>query len=297
MQIVVAGGTGFLGEPLVRELLRRGHSVTVLTRDAARARLGTPLVWDGRSQGSWSGAVAAADAVINLAGENIGESRWTDERKRRLANSRLDPTRAIVEALQSNPSKSRTLVNVSAVGIYGVRGDEVLDESSPHGDGFLVDLVERWEEAARQADPIARVVIPRLGVVLGPGGGALEKMALLFRYGAGGPIASGRQWMSWIGRDDAIRLIVRAIETDAMQGIYNATAPEPVRNRHFAKALGRALHRPSLVPVPAFALRALFGELADQLLIGGQRVVPKRALEEGFVFETPAVETALARAL
>lgn len=297
MQIVVAGGTGFLGEPLVSELLRRGHVVAVLTRNAARVELGTALVWDGRSQGSWSPTVAAADAVINLAGENIGESRWTEERKRRLVSSRLEPTHAIVQALQANPSKQRTLVNISAVGIYGVRGDEVLDETSAHGDGFLVDLVERWEAAARQAETIARVVIPRLGVVLGPDGGALEKMVLPFRLGAGGPIASGRQWMSWIGRDDAIRLIVHPIENEAMRGVYNATAPEPVRNRDFAKALGRALHRPSLVPVPAFALRAMFGELADQLLIGGQRVVPERALAEGFVFETPTVDAALARAL
>lgn len=297
MQIVVAGGTGFLGQPVVSELLRRGHSVDVLTRSAARVALGSPLVWDGRSQGPWAATVAEADAVINLAGENIGESRWTDERKRRLVSSRLEPTRAIVEALHSNPTKARALVNVSAVGIYGVRGDEVLDESSPHGEGFLADLVKRWEAAARQADAIARVVIPRLGVVLGPGGGALEKMALPFRFGAGGPIASGRQWMSWISRDDAIRLFVHAVESEAMQGVYNATAPEPVRNRDFAKALGRALHRPALVPVPAFALRAMFGELADQLLIGGQRVVPKRALDEGFVFETPAIDGALAHAL
>jgi len=297
MKIVVAGGTGFLGQPLVSELLRRGHSVAVLTRNPSRVEVGTPLLWDGRSQGAWSADVAGADAVMNLSGENIGESRWTDERKRRLVSSRLEPTRAIVEALQSDPSRSRTLVNVSAVGIYGVRGDDVLDETSPHGTSFLSDLVERWEEAARQADSVARVVLPRLGVVLGPGGGALEQMAMPFRFGAGGPIASGHQWMSWIGRDDAIRFFVHAVERDAVQGVYNATAPEPVRNRDFAKALGRALHRPSLIPVPAFALRAMFGELADELLIGGQRVVPKRALDEGFVFETPTIDAALERAL
>lgn len=297
MKIVVAGGTGFLGQPLVSELLHRGHSVAVLTRDAARVEAGTPLVWDGRTQGSWSAEVAAADAVVNLSGESIGDGRWTTERKRRLLSSRLDPTRALVEALRSHPSRNRALINISAVGFYGVRGDEVLDESAPRGTGFLADLVERWEAAAREADDVARVVLPRLGVVLGPGGGALEQMAQPFRLGAGGPIANGRQWMSWVSRDDVIRFLAQAIETDSMRGVYNVTAPEPVRNRDFARALGRALHRPSLVPAPAFALRLMFGELADELLIGGQRVVPKRAQAEGFAFEAPSVEAALARAL
>lgn len=293
MKIIVAGGTGFIGEPLVRKLLPRGD-VVVLSRDPSRVRAGRGVAWDGRSDGDWTREVADADVVINLAGENIAEGRWTAERKRRLVASRLDATRALVAAMQKTPSRKRTLVNSSAVGFYGDRGDETLDESATTGAGFLADLVVQWENAARVAEPIARVAILRLGVVLAKGGGALGKMELPFRLGAGGPIGSGRQWMSWIHRDDVIRMIEWAIDNEGVRGVYNTTAPEPVQNREFVRALGKAMHRPALVPAPAFALRIAFGQMADETLLAGQRAVPARATAAGFRFEAATLQQALA---
>ncbi|HYO78871.1 MAG TPA: NAD-dependent epimerase/dehydratase family protein, partial [Thermoanaerobaculia bacterium] len=190
MKIVVAGGSGFIGEPLVRRLLARGYDVAVLTRDASRVAAGRPLTWDGHTQGTWSDEVSSADAIVNLAGENIAEGRWTDARKQRLIDSRLNATRAIVEALRREPSRRRVLVNASAIGFSGDRKDDSLAERSARGGGFLADLVDRWEAAAREADPLARLVVLRFGVVLAAGGGALQKMLLPFKLGAGGPIGS-----------------------------------------------------------------------------------------------------------
>lgn len=295
MRIVIAGGTGFIGEPLVRQLVARGDSVAVLSRNPSKVRAGRGLEWDAKSHGPWSEEVASADAVVNLAGENIGDGRWTDDRKRRLVASRVDATRAIVEALKRAPEHKRVLVNASAVGLYGSRGDESLDERASRGEGFLADLVERWESVAREAEGVARLVLPRFGVVLARDGGALAKMLLPFRLGVGGPIGGGEQWMSWIDRDDAVRFVIWAIDHDAAAGAYNVTAPEPVRNRDFARALGRALRRPAVLPVPAFALRLAFGEMADEALLGGQRVLPERAEADGFVFETRTVADSLAK--
>lgn len=296
MKIIVSGGTGFIGETLVRRLVSRGDEVAVLTRNPSRVRAGRGLVWDGRTQGAWSEEAAQADVVINLAGENIGEGRWTEERKKRLVDSRLHATNALVEALQRDASRRRTMINASAVGFYGNRGDEILDESSARGAGFLAELVEQWEGAARKAEHLARLVLVRVGVVLAADGGALEKMTLPFKLGAGGPMGNGRQWMSWIDRTDAIRLIEWAIDHEPARGVYNATAPEPVRNRDFAHALGRALHRPAILPTPAFALRIALGQMADEALLASQRAVPTRAAAEGFTFEKPTLEKALAAA-
>jgi hypothetical protein len=293
MKIVVAGGTGLIGEPLVKRLVARGDDVAVLSRNPSKVTVGRGLQWDARSQGGWSDEVASADVVINLAGENIGEGRWTEERKRRLIESRLDATGALVEAMKKNPSRPRTLINASAIGYYGNRGDALLDESASRGEGFLAELVERWESAAREADPVARVVLPRFGIVLAAEGGALKKMVLPFKLGGGGPIGSGQQWMSWVARDDVIRTIEWAIDTPSARGVYNVTAPQPVRNREFAKTLGRVLHRPSIIPAPAFALRLVFGEMADEVLLGGQRVTPRRASEEGFAFAHTDLEATL----
>jgi len=297
MRIAIAGGSGFVGTPLVRELLARGDDVAVLTRNPARVQVGRPVLWDGRTQGDWSDEVAAADAVVNLAGENIAEGRWTRARKQQLVGSRLDATRAIVEALRSGPNRDRTLVNASAVGVYGDRGDELLDEDSPRGSGFLADLVVQWEAAAREADSVARVVILRFGIVLAADGGALRKMMMPFRFGAGGPIGNGRQWMSWIAREDLIRMVMWALDNDKASGVYDATAPEPVTNREFTQALGRAMHRPAVVPVPAIALRLALGQMAEEALLAGQRVVPRKARAEGFSFSAPTLEEALSAAL
>jgi uncharacterized protein len=293
MKIVIAGGSGFIGEPLVRRLLAKGHDVAVLSRDPAKVKAGRGLAWDGKSQGGWSAEAAAADVVINLAGENVGDGRWTDARKQRLIGSRLKSTRALIEALRRDPQHPRTYISASAVGLYGDRGDESLDEAATPGRGFLAELVEQWEAAAREAESLSRLVILRFGVVLAPDGGALAKLLLPFKLGAGGPIGSGKQWMSWVDRDDALRMMEWAIETDSARGVYNATAPHPATNRDFARALGAALHRPALLPTPGFALRLAFGEMADEMLLGGQRVLPARAQKEGFTFEYPTLERSL----
>lgn len=295
MRIVIAGGSGFIGEPLVRRLVARGDDVAVLSRNPAKVRAGRGVAWDGRTQGPWSEEVANADAIVNLAGENVGEGRWTDERKRRLVASRLDATGAIVQALRNAPPRERVLVNASAVGYYGVRGDEVLDENGTRGRGFLAELVGQWEAAAREAEMLTRLVILRFGVALAADGGALKKMLLPFKLGAGGPLGSGEQWMSWIDRDDAVRMVEWAIDNRSARGTYNASAPEPVRNRDFTRALGRAVHRPAFVPAPAFALRIAFGEMANEMLLGGQRVVPRRAEREGFRFDVPTLDASFAR--
>jgi len=297
MKIVVAGGTGFLGEPLVRRLIARGDDVTVLTRNPAKVEAGRGVAWDGRTQGAWSAEAAGADVVINLAGENIAEGRWTDARKQRLVDSRLNATNALVEAMRREPARKRTVISASATGIYGDRGDEILDETSPRGTGFLADLVTRWETAAGEAEPLARLVIFRFGVVLAPDGGALKKMLLPFKLGGGGPIGNGKQWLSWIDRDDALRLVEWAMANEAVLGVHNATAPQPVRNRDFARALGRALHRPAIVPAPAFALKLVFGQMAEEVLLAGQRVLPARPVGEGFEFEHRTIEDALAHLL
>ena len=298
MKIVVAGGSGFVGEPLVRKLVTRGDDVVVLSRNAAKVRAGRGVQWDGgKSAGAWTSEIDDAGAVINLAGENIGEGRWTEERKRRLTESRLNATDGIVAALKKAPARKRTLINASAVGYYGFDREEEVDEKSSKGRGFLSDLVEKWESAASGAGSAARVVILRFGVVFASDGGALQKMMMPFRLGAGGPVGSGRQWMSWVDRDDLVEAIVWALDRETVRGVYNITAPEPVRNRDFARELGRVMHRPAFVPAPAFALRLMFGEMADEALLGGQRVVPRRAQSEGFRFAYPAVESALRHAL
>jgi uncharacterized protein len=298
MKIVVAGGSGFVGEPLVRKLVARGDDVVVLSRNPAKVRAGRGVQWDGgKSSGAWSSDVDDADAVINLAGENIGGGRWTEERKRKLTESRLDATNAIVAALKNAMPRKRTLINASAVGYYGFDRDEEADEKSAKGRGFLADLVEKWEKAANAAQPAARFVILRFGVVFASDGGALQKMMMPFRFGVGGPVGSGQQWISWIDRDDLLEVIVWSLDRESVRGVYNVTAPEPIRNREFARQLGRAMHRPSLVPAPSFALRLMFGEMADEVLLGGQRVIPRRLQADGFRFAYPAVESALRHVL
>ena len=297
-RIVVAGGSGFIGEPLVRRLLARGDDVAVLTRNPSKVHAGRAVVWNPPSQGSWSDEVANAEIVINLAGENVGGGRWTAERKKRIMDSRVGATSALVEAMSRRADPKRTFISASATGFYGDRGDESLDESSPAGSGFLAEVTKRWEELARGAEPFARVVTIRFGVVLAKDGGALAKLLLPFRLGAGGPMGSGRQWMPWIDRDDILRIIEWSIDRDAASGTYNATAPNPARNRDFARTLGRILHRPAVIPTPAIALRlALGAEMANEMLLGGQRVFPKRAHDEGFEFAYADLDAALKHAV
>ena len=297
-RIVVAGGSGFIGEPLVRRLLARGDDVAVLTRNPSKVRAGRAVNWNPPSPGAWADEVANAGVVINLAGENVGGGRWTDERKKRIIDSRVAATSALVDAMSRKPGQLRTFISASATGFYGDRGDESLDENSTPGSGFLAEVTKRWEELARGAEPFARVVIIRFGVVLAKDGGALAKLLLPFRFGVGGPMGSGQQWMPWIDRDDILRIVEWSIDRDATRGTYNATAPNPTRNRDFARTLGCVLHRPAFMPKPAFALRlALGSEMADDMLLSGQRVFPKHAQDEGFEFAYPELEPSLKHAV
>jgi uncharacterized protein (TIGR01777 family) len=296
MKIIIAGGSGFIGEPLVRRLLARGDDVAVLTRNPAKVQAGRAVAWNPPSTGSWIDDVAASDVVINLAGENVGGGRWTESRKKRIVESRVAATTALVSAMSRQ--KSQTLINASAIGFYGDRGDEPLDENSATGRGFLGEVTKRWEELARGAESFARVAILRFGVVLAADGGALAKLLLPFRLFAGGPMGNGRQWMSWVDREDVLRMIEWSIDQSSVRGTYNVTAPNPATNRDFAHTLGRVLHRPAILPTPAFALRLMLGsEMANEMLLGGQRVMPKRAIEEGFAFANPELDGALAHAV
>jgi uncharacterized protein (TIGR01777 family) len=290
MRIVVAGGTGFLGTALVARLRADRHTVTVLTR---RPRRPGEVEWPPAGGGDgWTRLVDDADAVVNLAGESIAGKRWTPARKTALRDSRLQFTRAIVQAIGRTSRKPAALVNASAVGIYGPRGDEPLTEDSPLGSGFLASLCRDWEAEAMAAASMTRVVLLRTGIALDGGGGALGQMALPFYFMAGGPLGSGRQYVSWVHREDWTAMVAWALATSAVSGPLNVTAPTPVTNRELARTLGRVLHRPSLLPAPSFALRILLGEMADAILTG-QRVLPVKSQSLGFQFRYPLLEHAL----
>jgi uncharacterized protein (TIGR01777 family) len=303
MRIVIAGGTGFLGSPLAEVYAEEGHDVRVLTRGLAPGEsrhdpgTGMPGVtrvgWRPDAQsGPWATSLDGADAVINLAGESIGAKRWTPQRKAALRESRTIPTRSLVAAIASVTQPPRVLISGSAVGYYGPSGDDVKTEDSPAGADLLADICKEWEAEALRAAPNTRVVLLRSGVVLERSGGALAKMIPPFRLFAGGPMGSGRQYLSWIHRIDWIDMARWIVETPSVSGPVNATAPEPVTNREFARALGRALHRPSLIPAPAFALRLLLGEMARPMVLEGQRVIPARARALGFHYRYPDINQA-----
>lgn len=298
MRIVIAGGSGFLGQALSDRLVAAGHRVLVLTRKPSAPLPPweapcTSLPWspDGTA-GGWASALEGAAAIVNLAGESIAAGRWTAARKRRIVESRLLATRSLVAAIGSL-RRPPALVSSSAQGIYGDRGEEELDESAAPGTGFLSDVCSRWEAEAVKAQPSARVVLLRTGIVLSSGGGALPQMMLPFKLFAGGPLGSGRQFMSWIHVDDWVGLARLAIEDDRARGPLNLGSPHPVRNREFSAALGRALRHPSVVPAPAFALRLALGEMAGPLLLASTRMVPAAALALGYRFQFPEVGAAL----
>ncbi|HXI13172.1 MAG TPA: TIGR01777 family oxidoreductase [Thermoanaerobaculia bacterium] len=296
MKIVVAGGTGFIGREVVKALLPRGE-VLVLSRHPERVKQGRGVLWNPSVEGPWQKEVRDASVIINLAGENIGEGRWTDERKRQLTDSRIGATRALVSALGESTIEGRLFISASAIGYYGPRGDESLDETAPAGNDFLARLTADWEAEARKAEATARVVLLRFGIVLAQDGGALGKMILPFKMFAGGPMGSGKQWMSWVHRDDVVRMIEWTIDRPECRGVYNVTAPQPVTNKDFASELGRALSRPALIPTPGFALRIALGEMADALLLSGQKVLPSRAVAEGFKLRYERLSDALANIL
>ena len=306
MRLLLIGCTGFVGRALVPALLQRGHTLTVLSRRAnplpalAGAAGLTLLKGDPALAASWQdpalqAALAAADGVVNLAGEPIAEQRWTPEHRRRLHDSRVRTTELLVAALTTLSKPAAVLVNGSAVGFYGTSEAESLSETSAAGDDVLGALCLAWEAAADQAPPAIRVVKLRTGIVLAADGGALGKMLPIFRAGFGGPIGNGRQWMSWIHRDDLVAIVIAALEDPSFQGVYNAVAPTPATMAQFSAALGRCLGRPSLLPVPGPILQLLLGDGA-QVVLKGQRVLPDHLQQQGFSFRYPELSAAIAAA-
>lgn len=291
MQVIVAGGSGFLGRALVERLRRDGDRVRVLTR---RASGPDDVAWtpDGNT-GPWAAALDDADAVVNLAGESIAGGRWTAARKARIRDSRLRATRSLVTAIHGARRRPAVFLSGSAIGYYGPRDDEPVTEQSPPGDDFLAEVARDWETEALRAAGSTRVVRLRTGIVLEKDGGALPPMALPFKLGAGGPTGSGRQYYSWIHREDWVGIAVWALRHTTVSGPMNLTAPNPLPNREFARTLGRVLKRPSFMPAPAFALRLVLGEMADALLLTGARVLPAAAQTSGYQFRYPQLEGAL----
>ncbi len=299
MKIVLTGGTGFIGKRLVDALAEKGHSVVLLTRNSARIDLRawsnvTARTWDGVTVEEWSSEIDGADAVINFAGEPIAAKRWTDSQKRKIIDSRVNGTRAVIEAMRRSNRKPAVLVNASAVGYYGSVPDDDVTESYKRGEGFLPDTCEQWENEARKAESLGtRVVMLRTGIVLGEDGGALEKMSLPFKFFLGAPLGSGRQWFPWIHRDDVVAITLFMLENSSISGPVNVAAPDSVTMNEFCKALARTMNRPCLaVGVPSFILTLALGEMA-QMLITGQRILPSKLETYGYRFLFPKLDGAL----
>ena len=295
LHIAVTGASGLLGSTLIPALTTGGHRVTRLVRGVPREN---EIRWDPAGGGLDPAALRGVDAVVHLAGENIAGARWTAAHQRRVLESRRTGTRLLSEAIARAPGGPRVLVSASAVGLYGDRGDEVLTEESPPGRGFLPDVGRAWEEGTTAAaEAGVRVVRLRIGLVLTPAGGLLERLLPPFRLGLGGRIGSGTQWMSWISVDDLVAVFHHALTTESARGPMNAVGPEPVTNAEFTRALGVALRRPALFPVPAGALRLVFGRMADEAILASARVLPAALLASGYRFRHPTLPEALAHVL
>jgi len=296
MKIVIAGATGFIGPTLIHKYNRTGNHVAVLSRSmfSTKTQFVSYVSWDAVNEGDWEKTLDGADAVVNLAGEPIAAKKWTPEQKKLIEESRVNATRAIVRAIGKTSKKPSVLINASAVGYYGDQGNGALDESSPKGVGYLSDVCQKWEQEALKAEELGvRTVVVRIGVVLEKEGGALSKFIPPFQMFMGGPLGNGKQWMSWIHRDDLIQLLSYLIENKEIQGIVNGTAPNPVTMKEFATTLGGVMNRPSLMKVPGFVLKLKLGEMAKELLLSGQRALPKKIEAAGFKFSYPTLESAL----
>jgi uncharacterized protein (TIGR01777 family) len=294
MRILVSGSTGLVGGALVPALTSQGHEVARLVRPSSRAPGGGAAVsWDPEAGRIDAAALEGIDAVVHLAGESIAARRWSEAQKARIRDSRVKGPRLRAEALAKLQHRPRVLVSASAIGFYGDRRDEIVREESASGGGFLAEVCRAWEAAARPAEDAGiRVVFLRSGMILSPKGGALAKILTPFKLGAGGPIGNGRQWMSWITVEDEVGAIRHALAQEGLRGPVNCVSPRPVTNHAFTKSLGRALHRPTIFPMPAFAARLAFGEMADELLLSSTRVEPGRLLATGYSFAHPDLDTA-----
>ena len=298
-RVIVTGGTGFIGRLLCRRLAERGYEVVVLSRDSEKAeRIFEGAVvgvsWDAKSDAGWSEHADGAYGIVNLAGANIASGRWTNKRRERILRSRLDAAKAVSEAVAHSGVKPRVVVQASAIGYYGDRGDEQLDEFSTKGAGFLSDVAERWERSTESVESFGvRRVIIRTAVVLGRHGGFLERVLPAFRFHAGGPLGSGRQWISWIHIEDEVNAICFLLEGGSLRGVFNLAAPAPVRNGGFYRTLGLQLDRPARLRMPGLALKLMLGKMADEMILAGQRVHPRRLLEAGYEFRYPVLAGAL----
>jgi len=298
-RIIVTGATGFIGKALCFRLIEEKYDVVALSRSKEKGKkiFGIDAIvveWDGKSAEALQEYVNGAYAVVNLAGENIGSGRWTPKRKQSILQSRLDAGRAIVEAANYVEKKPRVIIQASAIGYYGTRGDEIIDESSSPGEGFLVEVVKKWEQSTQgvEAQKIRRVII-RSSLVLGKEGGVFLRLVKPFRYFIGGHLGSGKQWFSWIHLEDEVKAILFLVEREDLSGVFNLTAPHQLIQKDLFHILGKVMKRPSWFPVPGFVLRLVFGEMAKDTLLSGQRVVPGRLLEAGYRFLYPQAELAL----
>jgi uncharacterized protein (TIGR01777 family) len=298
-KIVMIGASGLIGGALCRFFVEKGDSVKGLTRsreNAARMESQDiqPVLWDGRTLIGVEKHLEGTDAVINLAGENIAAGRWTKQKKEKILKSRLDSVNQLVQALERVEDRPPVVVQASAVGFYGSRSDDELDENAALGQGFMADVVKQWEDASNALPGLGiRRILLRFGMVLARQGGALKPLIIPFRFFVGGPIGKGQQWMSWIHIHDVVRAVDFLIDSRGCTGVFNLTAPQPVRNKEFARFIGQVLHRPSFFPVPGFVLKIILGEMARELLLTSQRVLPARLSEAGFSFEYPTLEMAL----